>query len=271
MRLAVISDVHGNLPALRAALRALGDQGIDRYLCAGDLVGYGPFPNECVEAIAELDPLCVAGNHDLVAVDRLSLDRCGPLGRVTLRWTRQELTPGSRAYLESLPATVELDHLVMAHGSLADAQTYVESEDAGAELARLRADRPDARLLVLGHTHSALAYGEESGELLRRRAGLVALPEGERHLINPGSIGQARERRAFVRFLVLDTDARSAEFQAIDYDHGAVRRALRERGLPEDAAHRKPRARAVMARPLRRVARALLPRSVRDRLRGRAP
>ena len=96
MRFAILSDIHGNLPALEAALELFARAGVDRYLCAGDLVGYGPFPNECVERIAELGAVCVAGNHDLIALGRLSDDRCIPLARNSLRWTREVLTPATR-------------------------------------------------------------------------------------------------------------------------------------------------------------------------------
>ena len=88
MRYGVLADIHGNLHALRAALGALGREGVDRYLIAGDLVGYGPNPNECVELVAGLDAVCVAGNHDLIALDRLSDERCPELARQSLRWTR---------------------------------------------------------------------------------------------------------------------------------------------------------------------------------------
>src|SRR3954447_24462817 len=87
MRFAVISDVHANLHALDAALAFLATQDVDGYLCAGDLVGYGPFPNECVRRVAALGGPCVAGNHDLIAIGRLSDERCIPLAQASLRWT----------------------------------------------------------------------------------------------------------------------------------------------------------------------------------------
>ena len=93
MRFAVIADVHANLHALDAALAFVSDQDVDAYLCAGDLVGYGPFPNECVRRVRELPGRCVAGNHDLIVVDRCGDERCVPLARTSLRWTRASLIP----------------------------------------------------------------------------------------------------------------------------------------------------------------------------------
>src|SRR5688572_30513028 len=103
MRLGVIADIHGNLHALEAAFATLNREGVDGYVCLGDLVGYGAFPNECVERVAETGAVCVAGNHDLIALGRLPDDQCIPLARHSLEWTSRQLTPASRDYLSRLP------------------------------------------------------------------------------------------------------------------------------------------------------------------------
>jgi predicted phosphodiesterase len=240
MRLGVISDVHGNIAALEVALAALREQRIDRLLCAGDLVGYGPFPNECVVRVAEARALCVAGNHDLMAIGRLGDARAGALARETIAWTRSELNADARSYLEALPPSVELDSLVMAHGSIDDPSEYVERERAPAELARLGVAHPDATMLILGHTHTPLAQAEARGTLVEGSRGRVQIEAGERLLVNPGSVGQPREWRALVRFGVVDLGSGVVHLHALGYDHASVRRALAERGLPPDACHRRP-------------------------------
>jgi predicted phosphodiesterase len=259
VRIALIADVHGNLPALDVALRELRADGFDRLLCAGDLVGYGPFPNECVTRIAEEGAVCVAGNHDLMAIGRLDDAHAGALARTTLEWTRGVLGADARGYLESLPFTAtleapsaELGRLVMAHGSLHDPMVYVEAARAADELRRLAAVYPDASMLVLGHTHRPLAHGGRRGKLVDGRAGDVQLEAGEALLVNPGSVGQPREWRALVRFALLDLDARAVRYRALDYDQEPVRSALLAAGLPADACHRRP--------PLRRVVRRALSR-----------
>ena len=250
MRLGLIADVHGNIAALDVALAALRDEGIDRILCAGDLVGYGPFPNECVARVAETGAVCVAGNHDLMAIDRLDDAGAGALARETLAWTRTVLTEDSRRYLAELPGTARVDDVAMAHGSLDDPTVYVPAgERAAAELRRLAELHPDASLLVLGHTHSPLAHGEGRGTQLDGRRGRVEIKPGERLLMNPGSVGQPREWRPLVRFAVVDLETAAARFAAASYDHGSVRRALAERGLPPDACHRRP----PLGRALRRA------------------
>ena len=277
MRIGLISDVHANLPALQAVLTELSAGGVDRIACAGDLVGYGPMPNECIAAMAEAEIPSVAGNHDLIAIDWLGTERCSALARTTLEWTRGALTPASREYLASLPGELELEGMLVAHGAIGDAQRYVmsdrELEDEVAVLARQHAE---LRILVLGHTHRAQAFSEERGALIEGRTGQVRLGPRERGVVNPGSVGQARVGRPRARFAVIDCEAGSIVFRSVAYDTGAVRRALGQAGLPRDA-HRPPfpvRHRVLDALrssaagpPLRRVKRVF--RAVRHRFGGR--
>jgi predicted phosphodiesterase len=230
VRYGVVSDVHANLPALDAALELLATEGVDAYLCPGDLVGYGPQPNECVERVLDLGAACVAGNHDLIAIGELGDDRCDLLARQTLRWTRGALSPQARHRLAALPRRHETgDGIVMAHGSLHDPQEYVETP---AQAAAQLAAAPGARVVLLGHTHRPLAVQEGGRELEA-----ATVPLAARVLLNPGSTGQSRDRRALARCLVLDLERGEATFHAIAYDTAATRRALRRAGLPAFAAH----------------------------------
>jgi predicted phosphodiesterase len=238
MRYGVIADIHSNLHALEAALEMLSDAGVDEYLCAGDLVGYGPMPNECVARIAELDPKCVAGNHDLIAIGELADDGISTLARTTLEWTKRELSDESRAFIEGLPpVAVTADGVVVAHGSLADPSEYVrEPGQEQAQLHELERSYPDAKALVLGHTHLQVAHADGGGRVgLRDRP--LPLDGAERYLLNPGSVGQSRQRSARARFMVLGADDRRATFFETRYDVRGCRDALRERGLPAWAHH----------------------------------
>jgi predicted phosphodiesterase len=269
MRYGVISDVHANLHALDAALGFLSTQRVDDYLCAGDLVGYGPLPNECVRQVRELGGPCVAGNHDLIVIERLSDERCIPLARASLRWTRAVLDYDSRAFLESLPPRATTSEAALAHGSLVDPQAYVLTDvQARACLADLDRLAPGASILVLGHTHRPMAVGLKSGWLLRDAAGSVSLPPGEPVVLNPGAVGQSRSSDPRARVMVLDTDARVATFHAVAYDVEACRRALAERGLPPTSCHlvrsRWDEARDALRRRLRRLAASVARRRDRD-------
>src|SRR5918994_1024784 len=230
MRYGILADIHGNLDALRTALGALENAGVDRYLVAGDLVGYGPHPNECVELVAGLDAVCVAGNHDLIVLGLLSDERCIRLARDSLRWTRGALGADARDFLAALPPRAEAaGGVVVAHGSLDDPQEYTtRPEQAVPQLASLREQGPEPRVLVLGHTHRPWAYGLRTGT--RSLKGPVALAD-EPFLLNPGAVGQSRELRARARCAVLDVDRRSAGFMALPYDVDRCRQALRDAGL----------------------------------------
>jgi len=249
MRYGLIADVHGNLDALRAVLHALGHEGVERYLVAGDLVGYGPYPNECVKAVAELDAACVAGNHDLIALGELSDRRCIELARRSLAWTRDVLGGDERAFLAALPRTVSAPGgVVMAHGSLDDPQEYTAtSKQALAQLAQV--EESGAGVLVLGHTHRPLAFARRAGWLQAR--GSAGLPPADSVLLNPGAVGQSRELRVRARYAVLDLDARKARFVAIPYDVGACRSALRRVGLSPRSCHLRPSVPRAAARAVR--------------------
>ncbi|MFL5782435.1 MAG: metallophosphoesterase family protein [Thermoleophilaceae bacterium] len=252
-RIGVIADVHGNLPALELVLAELDRAGVERILCAGDVVGYGPFPNECVARVRESAAACVAGNHDLMAVGRLEQGRPGGLVRQTMEWTRGVLAPDARGWLEELPGSVTEEGLVMAHGSLSDPTVYVYADDSAEQLAAV----PPGALLVLGHTHEPLVFGERRGRVLERRAGEVAIEAGERLLVNPGSVGQPREWRALARFAVIDLGAGVVHHHAIRCDQARVRRALADAGLPGDACHRRPAVGWLIRRRLSRIRRSL--------------
>ena len=251
MRYAVLADIHANLYALERMLSVIPPGEVDAYVVAGDLVGYGPHPNECVDLIRELDCLCVAGNHDLIAVGRLQDDGVSRLARETLRWTRRVLRKDVRRYLEGLPRVAELDGgVVVAHGTLDDPTLYVrEWRQAVGQLAELRDQRPDARVLILGHTHRPSAW-TAAGRRLPTSRSPTALPS-EPCLVNPGSLGQARAFSPRAQFLLLDLDRREATFKRLRYDVRACRRALMRAGLPANACHQRPAARRAIARTRR--------------------
>ncbi len=254
VRYGVFSDVHANLPALHAVLETLDRAGVDAYACAGDLVGYGPQPDECVDVVRRLGAACVAGNHDLIAVGTLSEDRCERLARESLRWTRAALGDGARAYLADLPRRIELPGgLVIAHGSLDDPQEYVlRADQAAAQLRRLEELYPAAPVLVLGHTHRALAC-DGGATVPPRRVELGT----RRWVLNPGAVGQSREPLVRARCLVLDLERREVTFHAVRYDVRRTRALLRRHGRPAGSVHLPPwRLKAVLRPAVRAVRRA---------------
>ncbi|MDQ3766446.1 MAG: metallophosphatase family protein [Actinomycetota bacterium] len=261
MRFGVISDVHGNLHALRATVSHLRRQGVDGWLSVGDLIGYGPHPNECVEMLAELGAAGVAGNHELIALGELSGVSSSERARRSHRWTAAELHEDVVAYLAGLPRRVEIaGGVLLTHGSLDDPEEYVNTvTKATHQLAQLAREHPTARLLVLGNTHRQQLCSERGGSLSTRSGSTIRLDVFQRHLANPGSVGQSRqwEWPPPARAMVLDVNEMTVEFHRIPYDVRAGRLELARHGLPYRSLQAPPPLRSVASRRLRRVVYAL--------------
>ncbi len=243
MRYGVISDVHGNLRALHASLAVLARLGVDGWLSVGDLIGYGPYPNECVETVAELGALGVAGNHELVALGELPGDASSQRAHESHRWTARVLSPATRTYLGTLPVRRQVGEVLLTHGSLDDPEHYVRGPGpASRQLEQLTRESPDARVLLLGNTHQQLWYTQGRGPR-PIGAGPALLDPDHRHLLNPGSVGQSRtwEWPPLARCLLLDLDQRRVSFCAVSYDLRACRRDLRRYGRPYRSIHAPPR------------------------------
>jgi predicted phosphodiesterase len=243
MRLALLSDIHGNAYALRAGLAVLEREGVDQYVCAGDLVGYGPHPTECVNLIADIGASCVAGNHDLMAIRELGGERASQRARDSVDWSRAVMTDDARSFLERLPRRlVVADTVAVAHGSLTDPEKPVSgAPEAEAQLRALAQEQPEVEFLVLGHTHRFMAFGLERGLFGLSDRASATLPPGDRYLLNPGAIGQSRERKARSRFMLLDLERRQVKCFAARYEVRRCRQALRSAGLPDSAHHVKPK------------------------------
>lgn len=242
MRYGIVSDIHANYPALEVMLRCFEDQGVDQILCAGDIVGFGPQPNECVERLAELGVVAVAGNHDLMVAGRLDEKATSDRVRQSTEWTTAVMRSEGLRYLRDLPMTAEVPGIRMAHGSLSSPLEYVTTAaQAGDQLWQLRRTSAGARVLVLGHTHRQMAYTDHRMVSASHRGMAVPLP-GSPILVNPGSVGQSRqfERRPRVRGVTLDWPAGLIRFHSLTYDAGEVRQLLRAHGLPATSAHLRP-------------------------------
>jgi predicted phosphodiesterase len=258
VRLGLISDVHGNLRALTAAVAAVRRSGVDAWVSAGDLIGYGPYPNECVDVVAGLGAMGVAGNHELIVLGRLPGARSSDRAHASHRRTRDALRSDVATYLAALPTRLEIGPVVVTHGSLDDPEEYVRTAaQAAAQLQQLPHVSPSARWLVLGNTHRQMLVGERTGAAPLRVGRTSRLPAGERHVLNPGSVGQSRqwEWPPRARAAVLDLQNGDIRFERVSYDVGAGWADLRRAGLPYRSLHSPPPLRSAAARRLRRLSR----------------
>ena len=237
MRVAVVSDIHSNLHALEAILAAIESEAPDELWCLGDLVGYGPRPNECCAAIAERADVCLAGNHDLAVRGTIDLEEFGGEAAVAARWTRDVLGSEAQALLDRLEPEGTAHGVALYHGSARDPIWEYVLSDEGA-LATL--ELTNSPLVLVGHSHVALRVvksGEEIEGGLAPAGSEVELG-GVRALLNPGSVGQPRDGDPRAAYLVLDLDAQRATFHRVEYDVKSTQREMRDAGLPEMLAGR---------------------------------
>ena len=204
---------------------------VDEIWCLGDLVGYGPRPNECVEVVRARADVCLAGNHDLAVIGEADLALFVGEAEAAARWTREVLEDDAAAFLRSLEPAATRNQIALAHGSPADpVWEYILSQGAAVE-AFAATEEP---LILVGHSHVALEICLDELEL---RGGLapggheVDLTAG-RHILNPGSVGQPRDGDARAGWLVIDAGTRRATFRRTDYPIGVTQAEMRERGLP---------------------------------------
>ncbi|MFL5961209.1 MAG: metallophosphoesterase family protein [Gaiellaceae bacterium] len=237
MRVAVVSDIHSNLHALEAVLAAIDAEAPDELWCLGDLVGYGPRPNECCAAIGERADVCLAGNHDLAVRGTIDLAEFGGEAAVAAHWTRDVLEPRSREILDRLTPEGEAHGVSLYHGSGRDPiWEYVLDDEAA--LATL--EIAPSPLVLVGHSHVALRIVQSDGGLDGgvAAAGTDVETGGLRALLNPGSVGQPRDGDPRAAYLLLDLDAKRASFRRVEYDVERTQREMREAELPEVLAAR---------------------------------
>lgn len=237
MRYLILSDIHANLTALEAVLEAAQGRWV-KAVCLGDLVGYGPDPNEVIDRVRSLGALTIRGNHDKAVSGVADGDEFNPIARSAVLWSRQQLRPDNREYLERLPrGPLTVDDFSMVHGSLYDEDEYVFSPALALD-GLVNAPSP---VTFFGHTHLQGGFtlrGEQVEVLHVRPAGgnpfsTLAVESDTTYLLNPGSIGQARDGDARAAFAIADIENQSVEFWRVPYDIEDVQKRMAKAGLPE--------------------------------------
>ncbi len=236
MRYAVLSDIHGNLEALRAVLADAAHHA-DDVLCLGDVVGYGADPGPCVDLIGSRARRVVAGNHEHAVIGRMDLSWFNRYARAAAEWTREQLDGDATAYLDALPLTATVDDATLVHASPRQPQEwdYLVTEDDG--LAAFGAF--DTRLCFVGHSHvpAMWSFGSSGPDYARGDVS-ISLDAGRRYIVNVGSVGQPRDRDVRAAYAVWDVDARRIAVRRVPYDVGAARAKIEEAGLPRFLADR---------------------------------
>jgi diadenosine tetraphosphatase ApaH/serine/threonine PP2A family protein phosphatase len=235
MRIAVLSDIHANLPALDAVLAAAGD--VDAVWHLGDVVGYGPDPDGVVARLREVGAIGVRGNHDAAACGGSEIEWFNPEARRAMEWTRGAINADTLDWLRELPERRTLEGCELVHGSPREPLwEYVTSVPvARANLAIL-----SSPIGLHGHTHLPIAFLQEDGrvEVVGPGRGSELELRQRRALLNPGSVGQPRDGDPDASFMLLDPAAGTASWHRVPYDIDAVRQAMQAAGLPASLSAR---------------------------------
>lgn len=234
MRYAIVSDIHGNLEAFQAVLRDIEARGgVDRIWCLGDIVGYGPDPNECIELLRQHDHVSVAGNHDLCAVNKVDAMDFHSDAAVACRWTERQLRTEEMDYLAGLPTIVCENDFTLAHGSPREPiWEYLISTYS----ARISFEYFDTPYCLVGHSHVPLVYAFKptSGECTCHELPPdtpVSLT-GDRLIINPGSVGQPRDSDPRASYAMYDRESGVIRLHRVPYEIAVTQQRMTDHGLP---------------------------------------
>jgi predicted phosphodiesterase len=233
MRILIISDIHANLTALEAVLADASDYEAVWFL--GDLVGYGPDPNACVERVRALPNLrCLVGNHDKAVLNEIDLSVFNGDARAAITWTRQQCTPATLDYLRALPAQERQGDFTLAHGSQ---RQPVWEYILDRHIAQDNFSILPTRYCLVGHTHLPVVYREigpygECVEEPQDYEGPLQL-DSQRLIINPGSVGQPRDNNPDAAYALLDTETLVWQAYRVEYDVMETQSRMRAAGLPE--------------------------------------
>jgi diadenosine tetraphosphatase ApaH/serine/threonine PP2A family protein phosphatase len=236
VRYAILSDIHGNIESLERAL-ALVDPD-DEVLCLGDIVGYGPNPNECIDLLRARVKHAVLGNHDLAALENFGVEYFNEAARAAIAWTQGVLTPESRAWLNELPYEIRYPEFLMVHGAPVNYFEYILDKRTAAKAFALT----EAPLVFIGHTHIAEVWVQEPDGSVEhahmQHGGKLLLEDGRRYIVDVGSIGQPRDLNPEASFVFYDAGTRTIEWVRYPYPITEVQEKIHHVHLPEYLAMR---------------------------------
>jgi predicted phosphodiesterase len=235
MKIAIISDVHANLPALDAVLEAIASDGVDHIICGGDLVGYNAEPGEVVAKIRQLDIPCVMGNHDAAVVGATDPETFNAPARAAVEWTAQRLNDDALDYLRGLPYVTRIETFTVVHGTLHKPEQwgYIFSAFEAEEHFQHQRDT----VCFIGHSHIPGVF--IAGDMVTlSRSSRVRIQAGQRYVVNVGSVGQPRDNNPAASYAIYDMVENAIHFKRVAYDVQAAQQKILDAGLPNVLAMR---------------------------------
>ena len=227
----ICSDIHSNATAFEAVLQSMRENGVERKVCLGDIVGYGVDTDECVDLVRENMDFCLIGNHDSVAVKNESSEGFNPYAKQAIEWTQKHLSKESVAYIRSLPYIHEENDICFVHASPLSPADWVYVTDL--EDALNAFDHFSERYCFVGHTHSPVIIASRPlaiPKILDEYEYVIA--NTERLLVNVGSVGQPRDRDPRACWCLLDTETKCVRLIRVDYDIRETQNRMKKQGMP---------------------------------------
>ena len=240
MKYAILSDIHGNLEALKAAIRAISAEKADQLLCLGDIVGCGADPGECIAIIRDLSTVTVCGNHDAACRNTLDLSYFTERAAEALIWTRNRLSKKDVDYLNHLKLVHRNKDLTLAHGTLYEPEEFhymVSPYEADISFKQMK-----TKICFVGHTHLPGIFLYKDSKIQRPRDNKVNLSSCDKVIINTGSVGQPRDRDPRASYVIYDTDNMEIEIKRVAYDVRTAQEKILNAHLPASLAERLIRA-----------------------------
>lgn len=242
-RIGIISDIHGNLEALEAVLKAIETERAEYIVHLGDLVGYNANPKECLQLLQQRNVISILGNHDLAILEPRTAESFNVLAYQALHYSQEQLSASDRRFLQNLPKVEVLwDRYLLCHGTPEDIETYILNVFQAKRIFNLiKKYYAGIRVCFFGHTHiQRIWVSDQRGKVSAPPISLDAIildPENL-YLINPGSVGQPRQQDNRARFLLFDTDREIISFRAVPYDIAKAQKKILRAHLPEYLALR---------------------------------
>ncbi|MBN1694174.1 metallophosphoesterase family protein [candidate division WOR-3 bacterium] len=235
---AVISDIHGNLEALLATLESIKSykKNIDKIICLGDIVGYGADPNECIRITREVSDVILAGNHDFAVCEQTSIENFNYYAKAAVLWSRDALNKEEIDFLKGLPLKYQEKGTDYVHASLHRPESWRYL--SGTFDTQIDFQIMEQKILFVGHTHVPVIFENTEMEIKRINGPEFSLNSDKKYIINPGSVGQPRDRDPRASFSIFDLEKNFIETIRVEYDIKKAQRKILDAGLPEVLATR---------------------------------
>ena len=232
MKHAVLSDVHGNLQALEAVLESIGAEGIVSVICAGDIVGYGADPGECIDRIRAVSDANVIGNHDAAVAGKTGMDKFNQAAARAVEWTKKNLNDAHIGFLEGLPfISRQLEDVSVVHGTLHDPEKFIYMITGSDAMHTFEIMK--GKVCFLGHSHRPGVFTLRQGRIYQSYRKDTEIDGVSRYIVNVGSVGQPRDNDPRACYCIYDDVEQRLEFRRIEYDIETARKRIIGSGLPE--------------------------------------